>query len=113
MLMIARSVFPELVRVMVLAALVVPTGWPPNSRLGDETVAVPLVPAPFNCTNCGLLKSESENVTVATRAPAALGVKVIVTLQLSPACRVEKQPLVTAKSVELAVTPEMFSVEVP
>src|SRR2546423_1525863 len=58
----------------------------------------PVAPVPERVTVCGLLGSESVSVSVPLRVPAAVGVKVTFTVQLTPAPRLVPQVLVCEKS---------------
>jgi hypothetical protein len=68
----------------------------------DTSVAP--VPVPDKATVCGLLLAVSVNVSVALRAPMAVGANVTETVQLAPAANVLGQLEVTGKSARLLVT---------
>jgi hypothetical protein len=55
-------------------------------------------PVPFNVTDCGELGALSENKRLVVRGPAAIGVKVTVTVHFAPTARVEEQVLLKLKS---------------
>lgn len=55
-------------------------------------------PVPFNVTDCGELGALSENKRLVVRGPAAIGVKVTVTVHFAPTARVEAQVLLKLKS---------------
>src|SRR5262252_239956 len=100
MLIIPIAVLPELVKVSVWAAVVVPTCSLPKARLGGKMLAVPLVAAPLSCTSWGLLASESLTVSVPMRVPEELGVNDTETEQLLPGLSWLAQELTMGKSLE-------------
>lgn len=67
-----------------------------------ESVAVGTTPMPVSETDCGLLGALSVIVTTAFLAPAAVGVKVTVIVQLPPAATDGTQLLVWPKSLLFA-----------
>jgi hypothetical protein len=80
---------PELVKVTVCGALVVPTGSDPNVRLVAESVTLgSKMPLPDKGKLWGELEALSTRLTDARRAPAAVGVKVTANAQPAPAARV-------------------------
>jgi hypothetical protein len=83
---------PELVKVTVCGALVVPTGSDANVRLvGARVTLGSKIPLPDKGTLCGEFEALSTRVTDARRAPAAAGVKVTANAQPLPAARVAGQ----------------------
>jgi hypothetical protein len=76
------------VNVTVCGALVVPTATLPKFRLVGEAATVP-VPVPESVTDCGLFDALSVMVSDAGAAtPAAVGLKLSMTVQLAPAATV-------------------------
>jgi hypothetical protein len=77
--------------------LLLPTFWEANVRLEGETVnaGVLFAPVPESDTFCGLFEAESVKVKVPVRVPAAVGVKITLTVQLEPAARLVPQLLVS------------------
>ena len=90
--------FPVFVSVTVLAALVVPTTWLPNDSEMAEKVAAGARPVPVRATTCGLPVALSVMLTDAVRAPAAVGVKMTLMVQLEPTATKVPQVLVWTKS---------------
>jgi len=91
MLLIASAEDPLFVSVMTLGPPVCPTATLFQLKLVGLAEAVPeppLLPVPESETTCGLLATPSVNCRLAVLAPAALGLKVIVTVQLAPDARV-------------------------
>ncbi len=84
---------PPLLSVTVWAALVAPTVVAANGRLAGATVAFAGEPTPDNATICGLLPAPSVNVSVAVREPAAVGLKVMLTVQVADPARLAPQVL--------------------
>src|SRR2546425_7151624 len=84
MLVMLRVAVPLLVRVTVCAGLVVLRRWSPKARLVGAKVTAGTMPVPASDTDCGLPGASSVMVTVAVRAPAAVGVNLRVTGQLAP-----------------------------
>ena len=78
------------VNVNVFAALVVPTFCFAKTALAGVNVAGS-TPVPDSATVCGLLAALSVKVSVPVRSPEAIGVKVMLTLQLLFAARVAPQ----------------------
>src|SRR6266567_2932464 len=70
-------------------------------------------PVPFRATVCGLPGASSVNDRVPCRAPLAVGLKAMVTLQFAPGCTWAPQVLVWMMKSPLMVTLEIFSVAVP
>ena len=85
-------VLSAFVKVIVLAALVVPDAWLENVKIVGETVTG-TEPVPFKVTVCGLLSALSVNVSEPLRAPVALGVNVTPTEQAAPAAMLVPQVL--------------------
>ena len=77
-----KAPLPELVRVTVWAALVVPTACPVNvSVLGERFTTGASWPTPINCAVCGLPGALSVTTIEPVRVPAAVGEKVTVIVQ--------------------------------
>jgi len=91
---------PELLRVTVCGALVVPTGSEPNVRLVGLSEALgSRMPLPDKGKLWGEFEALSTMLTDARRPPAAVGVKVTANAQPAPAARVAGQVFCeTAKS---------------
>ena len=102
MLLMVKVPLPELVRVTVCPALVVPTVWFPKLRLEGETLAADAVPVPERATVWGLPVALSVIVRAAERFPVAAGLKLTLIVQLAPAATLDPQLLVWAKSLTLA-----------
>src|SRR3989454_8864570 len=86
MLMRFSGAPPLLVSVTFCAGLVVPTRCWPKALLVAESVAVGgVTPVPVSDSDCGLPTASSVMITVAVRALAAVGVKVRLRTQLTPA----------------------------
>src|SRR2546425_8105931 len=85
MLVMLRVAVPLLVRVTVCAGLVVLRRRSPKARLVGAKVTAGTMPVPASDTDCGLPGASSVMVTVAVRAPAAVGVKLRLIRQLAPA----------------------------
>src|SRR2546428_7413338 len=83
----------------ICAGLVVLRRWSPKARLVGAKVTAGAMPIPASDTDCGLPGASSVMVTVAVRAPAAVGGNVRLSRQLPPATTVA--PFVQA------VTPAM------
>ena len=114
MLLIAIEAEPVFVRVIGFGPPVCPTATLTQFKLAGLTVAdpeVPLVPVPDRATDCGLLLALSPNWRVADLAPAALGLKLIVAVQLAPDARVAPHVLLertkSAEFVPVTETPLM------
>src|SRR5512140_3745744 len=98
-----KSALPELVRVIVCAALVVPTACEAKvSDVGDGLATAP-IPVPVSETVCGEFPALSVMVTVPVREFAPSGVKVTVRVQLPFTIRLLPQLWVTAKSPEAKI----------
>lgn len=80
-----RLVVPTLVSVTVVAGLVVPTATEPKFRLVGDSFAV--VPTPLSGSDCGLPAALSVMLTAALRAPVAVGLNVILIVQLAAGAR--------------------------
>ena len=87
-----KVVVPTFVRATVFAGLVVPMATPPKYKLVGESFAV--VPIPISVTFCGLPAALSLMLSAAVRVPDAVGLNVIVMLQLAPANNELPQALV-------------------
>ena len=79
-----------------------PTTWLANVRLVGEMLTAGAVPVPLRLTLWGLPVALSARVMAAVRVPLAVGVKVTLIVQLTPAATLEPQLLVCAKSLALA-----------
>ncbi|HET7440144.1 MAG TPA: hypothetical protein VFJ47_02495 [Terriglobales bacterium] len=80
---IVNVVVPTFVNVTVLAALLVPTVTEPKLRLVGESFAV--VPIPLSGTFCGLPAALSVTLKAAVRVPGAVGLNLMLIVQLAPA----------------------------
>jgi hypothetical protein len=92
-----KAAVPELLSVIVCAALVAPTVWPAKVRLVGERVATGAAPVPARLTLWGLPVALSATLSVAVSAPLAEGVKVTLIVQAAPAATLVPQLLVWAK----------------
>jgi hypothetical protein len=79
---IVKVVVPTLVSVTIWPGLVVPTSTGAKYRLVGESLAV--VPTPARLTFCGLPAALSVTLSIAAREPNAVGLKLILMLQLAP-----------------------------
>jgi hypothetical protein len=109
---------PLFVSVIVCGPLVVNTFCEANVRLVGEidAAAPPVVPVPLSATVCGLPLALSLTETDAVRAPATVGVKTALMVQLPPAATDEPQVLVCEKSpgsAPVIVMLEIDSVALP
>jgi len=77
--------------------LVVFSGWLPNDRVAGETETVAATPVPLRATVCGLPVALSAIDRLAVLAPAVVGRKVTLMVQLFPAARLLPQLFVWAK----------------
>jgi len=85
---------PLLESVTVCAELVVLTTWLPKAMAaGFSLTAGPFTPVPERLTICGLPSALSATDSAATRGRAAVGVKVMETVQLAPPLRLTPQVL--------------------
>ncbi len=104
-LVMAMAVVPPLVSVTDWADAVVPTVVDAKVRLVGATVAFAALaeePVPERATVCGLFPAPSVNVSVAVREPVAVGLNVILTVQLADPARLAPQVLLAiAKSPAL------------
>ena len=100
MLRMLKAAPPLFVSVIVCGPLVVNTFCEANVRLVGEidAAAPPVVPVPLSATVCGLPLALSLTETDAVRAPATVGVKTALMVQLPPAATDEPQVLVCEKS---------------
>ena len=73
---------PQLVRVIVCAALVVPTFWPPKFRAEGARHAAGAIPVPLKLASCGLFEALLVTVNVPVRAPLAVGANATLIEQL-------------------------------
>jgi hypothetical protein len=81
-LVILSAVLPTLVSVTAWAALEVPTGVDGKTKLDADNFTC--VPVPVSAMDCGLPASLSLMDTEAVRVPAAVGVKLMLIVQLPP-----------------------------
>jgi len=108
MLLIAMDDDPSFVSVTALDPPVCPTATLTQLKLAGLTAAVPVAPPPVpdNTTDCGLLDAVSAKFNAAVRAPDAVGLKTMVTVQLAEAARLA--PHVCAEMLKSpAFVPEM------
>lgn len=108
MLVIVIAALPVLVSVTTFALLVVLIGWMPKARLPGERLAAGAAPVPVSATVCGLPAALSLVERDAVRAPAALGVNVILMLHVAFAAKVEPHVVVRAKLEALVPVREML-----
>jgi len=94
MLLMVSAAVPELLKVMLCAALLVPTSWLGKVRLVGRKPADTVVPVPDRGTVWGLPDALSKTDTKALRAPAAVGVNVTLMVQLPPDATLLPQVLV-------------------
>lgn len=80
---IVRGVVATFVRIIAFAALVTPTVTLPKLRLVGESFAV--VPIPLIVTFCGLPAALSLTLKAAAWVPVAVGLNLILIVQLAPA----------------------------
>jgi len=90
-----------LLKVMLCAVLVAPTDMLPNARLEGERLATEVVPVPDRETLCGLPVALSAMLMIAARSPAAVGLKVMLMVQLDPELRLDPQVSLRTKSAAL------------
>jgi hypothetical protein len=112
---IVNGPVPGFVSVTACVALVDPTAWLVNVKLAGATLAAGTVPVPLRLIVCGLPGSLSVIVTVPVTLPDALGVNVILTVQLAPDAKVAGgtgQVLVWAK-VPVTAIPDTVNGPVP
>jgi hypothetical protein len=83
MLAIVSGAVPEFCRVVLCAALVVPTVWPAKVRLAGVRVTAGAVPVPLSAAVCGLPGALSVMETLAERLPAPPGVNVTETVHVA------------------------------
>ena len=86
---IVNVVVPTFVNVTVLAALVIPTVTEPKLTLVGDSFAV--VPIPLSGTFCGLPAALSVMLRAAVRVPEAVGLNLMLIVQLAPAASVLTQ----------------------
>ena len=86
---IVNVVVPTFVNVTVLAALVIPTVTEPKLTLVGDSFAV--VPIPLSGTFCGLPAALSVMLKAAVRVPEAVGLNLMLIVQLAPAASVLTQ----------------------
>jgi len=93
-LLIAIAAEPALSNVIVCAPTTLPTALLPKARLAGVRLTVNVAtPVPESGTLSGLVEAFVVNVSAAVRTPAADGVKVTLTVQLSPVPRLPPQVL--------------------
>jgi hypothetical protein len=104
---------PVLVSVTVFALLTVPTNWLENVRLvAAKLTAGAATPVPLRLMLCGLPDALSVIVIVPVRVPLAVGVNVMLMLQLPPAGSELPHVFASAKSPVAAML-VIFSVAEP
>jgi hypothetical protein len=94
---IAIASLPVFDSVMVCAALVVPTGCAPKSKLVGVRLATGAPPVPASATVCGLPEAVSFKVRLPVMFPVTVGEKLTLMEQLAPAASEEPQLSVSAK----------------
>src|SRR5712691_3561301 len=88
MAVMASGPVPELVSVTAgAAALLSPMFTLPNARFGADSATTGEVPVPVSGTVCGLPGASSVTLTVAARAPVAVGAKLTPRKQWLPAAK--------------------------
>ena len=92
-LLIAMALVPPLVRVTVWAAVVAPVVVEAKVRLVGATVEFAANPVPDKVTVWGLFAAASVKVRVAVRDPVAVGLNVMLTVQLAEPARLAPQVL--------------------
>jgi hypothetical protein len=97
-----KVALPLLLRVIVPAALLVPTAWFAKERLLGEKLTAGAVPVPERLAVWGLPLALSMTVSEAARLPLAEGVKVTLSVQFAPTATELPQVSVCAKSLALA-----------
>jgi hypothetical protein len=115
---ICKGAFPELMTDMVCGALEVPCVVEGKDGEGGEKVRAgrTAMPAPVRATVCGEPEASSAIIKLATRWPAAVGVKTREMTQFEPGASGAMQLLVKLKSEGLGPakeTEEMFRVVLP
>ena len=104
MLVTVSEALPVLLRVTAWAEVVLPTDTLPKVRLLGETPARAVVPVPERLMVCGLPVALSATLTIAERMPDAVGLKVMLIVQLDAALNLDPHVLVCTKSPRF--TPE-------
>jgi len=104
-----KASFPEFVKVMDCAVLVVPTARFPKARLVEERLTAGATPVPERATACAVPLALPAILRAAEAAPMAEGVKVTLIAQLAPAATLDPQVLLSAKLLEFA--PETETLE--
>jgi hypothetical protein len=110
MLVMAKLVFPVLVRVTDCAALVVPGFGLVKVRIPVERLTAGPVPVPIRATVCGLLARLSAMLTEAVRAPGAIGENSTTIVQLAFGANELPQPFISEKSPTLAPVRLMLAI---
>ena len=96
MLTLSKGAVPVLESVTVCATLAVLNCWFPNTIVGGDTPAIGVTPVPLKVTvTVGFKGSLLLMVKPADAAPAAVGVKVTLIMQLAPTASGELQGLVS------------------
>jgi hypothetical protein len=109
----SNTVAPVFVTVTNCGALVVVTVWVPKVReAGKRVTAAAGTPVPTREIVCGLFAALSVMVTDPYRVPVAVGVKMMLMVQLPAGAMLALHVLVSAKS-PLAATLVMFKGEPP
>ena len=115
MLEMVSGPVPELVSVTLCAELVVVMSWPVKVRLVGESVTAGATPVPLSGMLWGLPDALSVTEREAWRAPVAVGLNVMLIVQLAPAATLDPHVLVSEKSplfVPVMVMPEPLKVSV-
>ena len=112
MLAMLKGALPVLVRMIVCAALAVPTPWLGKVKLAGArlTAGSATTPVPRRMTICGLAGASSEMLSVPLRVPLPVGVKETLIVQLLPTATLVPQLFVWVKSpltakLEIVTTP--------
>jgi hypothetical protein len=110
-LAIVAATLPVFFTVTVCALLVEPSAVAAKVRLAGETVSV-AAPVPDKPTRCGELAALSAIESVAVRDPAAVGLKVMLMVQLAPTASEDPQVVVLvneAAAVPVSMIPPLVS----
>src|SRR5207253_2581294 len=86
--LIVKAAVPVFVSVTVIGALVVASSWLPKSRLVGANPTPGAVPFLLRENICGLLLASSASDSIPARAPEAVGVEVMLMMQVPPAAAV-------------------------
>ena len=97
-LVMESAAAPVFVSVTVFAALVDFTSCTAKVRVVGESVTLGAVPVPVRGTVCGLPAALSVRLRAAVRVPVAVGLNVILNVQLLPTAKLVVQVVVSLKS---------------